>query len=281
MNGFVCKKADSTFGVQTPEGIEFVLHPAGIAIRACAYGIDSTVQWIIITFVFIITDTLDLMSGRWFLLLAVFAVNWFYFVIWELASRGQSLGKRIMGIRVVRSDGSPINAGASFLRNLMRFADTFMSLNLIALISIAVSRGFRRLGDWAADTVVVYTASSRAPVKKLLMPWISGIGIASPSRPLSYGEKQAVLMFARRYPLLGKARGDEIARGFAGLLRPAPAESFSDGYPNGSLTGNGQNPPAASQSDSEFLLGIAHSLSGDASQEINLLRGLSVQKGKP
>jgi hypothetical protein len=86
-------------------------------------------------------------------------------------------------------------------------------------------------------------------------------------------------MFARRYPLLGKARGDEIARGFAGLLRPAPAELFSDGYP-GSLTGNGQNPPA-SQSDSEFLLGIAHSLSGDASQEITPGRGLSVQKSRP
>jgi uncharacterized RDD family membrane protein YckC len=279
MTGSVYKKADSTLGVQTPEGIEFVLHPAGIAIRACAYGIDSTLQWIVIFTVSIITDTLDMISGRWFLLLAVFLVNWFYFVIWELSSRGQSLGKRIMGIRVVRSDGSPVNPGASFLRNLLRFADTFMSLNLIALISIAASRGFRRLGDWAADTVVVYTASSRAPVKKLLMPWLSGIGIASPSRPLSYEEKQAVLMFARRYPLLGKARGDEIARGFAGMLRPALPGAFSDKTPNESLNGNGQI-PQPTLTDSEFLLGIAHSLSGDASQGV-LQQGRAVQGGRP
>ncbi|MDR2095617.1 MAG: RDD family protein [Treponema sp.] len=264
MNGYV-RKADSTLSVQTPEGIEFVLYPAGIAIRACAYGIDAIFQWIIILTVSIVTDTLDMMSGKWFLLLVEFLMNWFYFVIWELSSRGQSLGKRIMGIRVVRSDGSPVNPGASFLRNLLRFADAFMSLNLIALISIAASRGFRRLGDWAADTVVVYTASSRAPVKKLLMPWLSGVGIASPSRLLSYEEKQAVLMFARRYPLLGKARGDEIARGFAGMLRPAPPEAFSDDPLNGSPVDSGQIPRSV-LSDSEFLLGIAHSLSGDASQ---------------
>ncbi|MDR1901985.1 MAG: RDD family protein [Treponema sp.] len=269
------KKADSTLSVQTPEGIEFVLHPAGVAIRACAYGIDCTVQWIIIMFVSIITDTLDTMSGKWFLLLVIFLVNWFYFVIWELLSGGQSLGKRIMGIRVVRGDGSPINAGASFLRNLLRFADTFMSLNLIALISMAVSRGFRRLGDWAADTVVVYTASSRAPVKKLLMPWLSGIGIASPSRPLSYEEKQAVLMFARRYPLLGKARGDEIARGFAGMLRPAPA--FSDDHPSG----HGQTLQPDALSDSEFLLGIAHNLSGDVLRNTALRQDSDAQGGTP
>jgi len=52
------------------------------------------------------------------------------------------------------------------------------------------------------------------------MPWLSDFPALSPSRRLYYKEKQAVLMFARRYPLLGRARAGEVAGIWAEELRP-------------------------------------------------------------
>ncbi|MDR2109848.1 MAG: RDD family protein [Spirochaetaceae bacterium] len=233
---------DSSLGVQTPEGIEFVLYTAGLPVRACAYGIDLCVQWAFIGGAWLINNSLKYLIGPWLAMLFIFCVNWFYQVFCELCFKGQSLGKRIMGLRVVRSDGAPVNPGASFLRNLLRFADTFMFLSLIALVCVVFSRGFRRIGDWAADTLVVYTANARSPVRP--PGGIPEVPVIVPPRPLSYEEKQAILMFARRYSMLGPARAAEIAHDYAAWLRGTGSAGDGSG-------------------DGEYLLGIARRLSGD------------------
>jgi uncharacterized RDD family membrane protein YckC len=217
-----------------------VLYPAGFPVRACAWGVDALIKGALILVPYIMVDLLGSPIGFWLLLLIHFGINCFYHVGWELFFNGQSPGKRIMGLRVVMGNGSPVTPGASFLRNLLRFADTFMFLYLIALVCMSVSRGFRRLGDWVADTLVVYTANIR-PLYRLsgISPELSP---AVSSRPLSYEEKQAILLFARRYELLGKARADEIARDYAAFLRGDGPEILSGG---------------------DYLLGIARGLSGE------------------
>ncbi|MCL2293592.1 MAG: RDD family protein [Spirochaetes bacterium] len=238
------KERDTSLSVQTPEGIEFILFPAGFLIRACSYFIDLLIQF---TFIFIATlfiSTLIAMVGTWFWMLLLFGVNWFYHVFFEIFSKGQSPGKKILGLRVVRSDGSPINPGASFLRNLLRFADTFLFLYTIALLCMSLSRGFRRLGDWIADTLVVYTINSSPFSMRFDMSWLSKYETIAPLQNLSYEEKQTILMFARRYPLMSSARADEIARNYARILRAE--DSGNSNY-----------------SDAEYLLGIARKLSGD------------------
>ena len=252
MNGFEYGSADSALSVQTPEGIEFILYPAGLPIRACAWAIDSFIQGIVLVAILLAAGILGEALGIWLLFLIIFALDWFYHMAFEIFFRGQSPGKRFMGIRVVRRDGSPVNPGASFLRNLLRFADTFMFLYLIAFICMLVSPAFRRFGDWVADTLVVYTANARTPgrftspaLKKSAMPWLADIPLVSPPGKLNYEEKQAILMFARRYPLLGKARADEIARLWTGKLQGADSSGgeFADDA-------------------SIYLLGIAHVVSG-------------------
>lgn len=243
---------DSSRGVQTPEGIASFLYPAGLPIRACAYAIDMLIQWLFICAAALIITVMKAALGLWVSMILIFAINWFYHVVCDMLFQGQSLGKRILGLRVVRSDGSTVNPGASFLRNLLRFADTFMFLCLIGLLSMILSPAFRRLGDWVADTLVVYTPSAQAP------SWRSGavrsdIRALTVSRRLSYEEKQAVLMFARRYPLLGPARADEIAHAYAETLRDTIPAGSGDPADN---TGGGQ------VSDSGLLLGIAQAFSG-------------------
>ena len=242
--------SDSSLGVQTPEGIEFALYPAGFLIRACACVIDISIQGALLIAILIATAVFERALGVWFSLILIFILDWFYHTVFEVFWRGQSPGKRFMGIRVVRPDGSPVNPGASFLRNLLRFADTFMFLYLIAFICMLFSPAFRRIGDWVADTLVVYTAHARTPgrfmspaLKRAAMPWLSGVPMISPCRKLRYEEKQAVLSFARRYPLLGRARADEIAGIWAGKLR-------------------GDAAPETGQPDSIYMLGIAHTLDG-------------------
>jgi uncharacterized RDD family membrane protein YckC len=238
-------RPDSALGVQTPEGIEYYIYPAGLAVRACALAIDSLIQGAL-AFAFIVAaGFLGRVTGLWFMFILAFVINWFYHSAFDIFNRGQTPGKKMMGLRVVRGDGSPVNPGASFLRNLLRFADTFMFLYLIAFICILASPGFRRLGDWAADTLVVYTDKAQSTfispaLKRPDMPWLSDFPALIPSRQLGYEEKQALLMFARRYPLLGKARSDEIAGLWAEELRP-----------------DGNDAPA-----SAILLGIARAIGG-------------------
>jgi len=252
MTGFERTGNDSSLGVQTPEGIEFALYPAGFLIRACAWIIDILFQGTLMIAVIIIAEVFTVVLGFWFSLILIFLLDWFYHTGFEVFWRGQSPGKRFMGIRVVRSDGSPLNPGASFLRNLLRFADTFLFLYLIAFLCMLVSPAFRRFGDWVADTLVVYTAAARVPgrftspaLRRPGMPWLADVPMVSPARKLDYEEKQAILSFARRYPLLGKARADEIAGIWAAKLRGGP------------LPGSEAEP-----SDSAYLLGIAHTLGG-------------------
>jgi uncharacterized RDD family membrane protein YckC len=211
--------SDSSLGVQTPEGIEIILYPAGLLIRSCAHAIDMGFQGVLVIILSISAGLLGQTLGLWLFLLLLFGVNWFYHVIFEVFFKGQSPGKRILGLRVVGGDGSPISPGASFLRNLLRFADTFMFLYLIAVLLITFSPGFRRLGDWAADTLVVYAANSRPPVAPPAGPWTVNAGELGSLPAMTYAEKQAVLTFARRYPRLSPARADEIAHAYVEVLR--------------------------------------------------------------
>jgi uncharacterized RDD family membrane protein YckC len=269
---------DSVVTVETPEGIEFTLSPAGPLIRGCAWGIDTLIQWFFSTVILTVSNVLNGAGGSWGVLLVFFCVDWFYHTGWEVFCRGQSPGKRLMGIRVVRGDGSPVNPGASFLRNLLRFADTFLFLCPIALVTMLLSRGCRRLGDWVAGTLVVYTAQS-LPVSILAL----GIGMFGGGRPgpglirdrgisprdgssghgppvvITGEERQGILMFARRYPLLGKARANEIAAPYVRALW-----NSGDAWGSG---GGGDHGPGSEEPlpvpAADYLLDMGRGIAGD------------------
>jgi uncharacterized RDD family membrane protein YckC len=242
---------DSAVRVETPEGIEFTLFPAGPLVRGCAWGIDQVIQWVLIAITDSVLSFYGDDSGSWAALLIFFCIDWFYHTLWEIFGRGQSPGKRLLGIRVVRGDGAPVNPGASFLRNLLRFADTFLFLCPIALLTMLLNRACRRLGDWAAGTLVVYAVR---PLSVSAMPVFAPVpgnpgavpaelGLEALPANLSGEEKQGILMFARRYTLLGRARADEIASPYVKALRGDTAET----------------PPGAS---ADCLLAISRRLTG-------------------
>jgi uncharacterized RDD family membrane protein YckC len=262
---------DSVVVVESPEGVEFTLFPAGPLIRGCAWAADQLIQWILIIIIAIASEFFGGEGGSWMLLLLLFCVDWFYHTLWEIFCRGQSPGKLLLGIRVLRGDGAPVNPGASFLRNLLRFADTFLFLCPVALMTMLLSKGFRRLGDWTADTLVVYTGQSLA-----VPSFLGGRAAAVPARGsgapagggemLSGEEKQGILMFARRYPLLGGARADEIAAPLALALRGDGGDDEDGGGPARESGGPAELQEGRGQENggpAAYLLDIGKRLLGD------------------
>jgi uncharacterized RDD family membrane protein YckC len=103
----------------------------------------------------------ELELGSWLLLmLAVwiavdFVLQWGYFVVCELTMQGRSPGKALFGLRVVRDGGLPVTLRESMLRNLLRMVDMLPSQYLVGFVSMTLSQDVRRLGDFAAGTIVV------------------------------------------------------------------------------------------------------------------------------
>lgn len=83
-------------------------------------------------------------------------LTWAYYAVLEAKNNGQTLGKRVMGIRVVGRDGRTPSFGKSAIRNVLRIVDNFpYFLPLLGLVLIIVTGQHQRIGDMAADTVVV------------------------------------------------------------------------------------------------------------------------------
>ena len=81
--------------------------------------------------------------------------GWSYFILLEWLWNGQTLGKRLFGLRVIAEDGSPARFVAVFVRNLVRLVDFLPGFYGFGLVSIVLSSRSQRLGDLAAGTYVV------------------------------------------------------------------------------------------------------------------------------
>jgi hypothetical protein len=151
--------------------------------------------------------------GVGLLLILFFVIEWGYFVLCELVMRGQSVGKRALGLRVVRSDGLPIGFGDSVLRNLLRGADFLPGLYGLAVLTMALDPKFRRLGDLAAGTLVVSERADEALPPIFLNPPAADDELrALPARvALNADELEAVELFLRRREHLNALRAEELA----------------------------------------------------------------------
>jgi uncharacterized RDD family membrane protein YckC len=99
-------------------------------------------------------------NGAFLIVVAVFLVVQFilestYFVIAEMISGGRSLGKALVGLRVVRDGGLPISLRESLVRNLLRMVDVLPTNYAVGLVTMMVSADGKRLGDLAAGTIVI------------------------------------------------------------------------------------------------------------------------------
>ena len=198
----------NSYQIETAEGIDIDLIPAGLAVRSYAFTIDFFIRAAILIGLSMFFGYLgDFGVGLFFI--AWFFVEWFYPVIFEIY-KGATPGKSAFGLYVVHDNGLPISFAGSLTRNLFRAIDMLPFAYAIGAISMILNEKSKRIGDIVAGTTVIYATqkskaiffnSNKEPVE---MP------------AMTTEQQQLIVAFAHRSKYLSVARQIELA----GLLSP-------------------------------------------------------------
>ena len=199
---------DTAYTVETPEGIDLQADLAGPVVRILAFAVDLSIRAVLLFFLFLIVSyafSSVAQVARGILLIIYFLFEWFYPVIFEVLSRGQTPGKRLMKIAVVNEDLTPVTWGSSIVRNLLRVADFLPLFYLGGLLSMSLSHRFQRFGDLAAGTLVVYQREVMTPVS------LPDVSPRAPTEMLSPEDEGAIIGFTQRHADLSADRKKELA----------------------------------------------------------------------
>ena len=169
-----------THTILTPANIEIEYRLAGAGSRLAAFVIDFALQIIFClllaaVILFGIYDyrfaTLANVHGfaLGFLIISWFIIYFCYFIICEMSMNGQSVGKKIFGLRVIRDNGQPVGLQQSIIRNLFK---SVLDIIYIGLFFILFSPQHKRIGDIVAGTVVVaeHYDKTMAPLRSSSIP---------------------------------------------------------------------------------------------------------------
>jgi uncharacterized RDD family membrane protein YckC len=156
----------SSISVRTPEGVAFSFRLASPAIRLAAMVIDLAVivsaGSIIGTFVRIIAPLSKDVAGL-VAVISYFIVSEGYRIVIEWKWRGQTIGKRLLRLRVVDAQGKRLAFEQVAMRNLLRFVDALPMAYLLGGSAAFLSRRGQRLGDLAAGTLVIWEPEQPMP----------------------------------------------------------------------------------------------------------------------
>lgn len=173
------KEIDLVATVTTPENVQFEFRISGFARRLPAFLMDLFLRLAILFLVLFALSCAGTFSSQFvdatmfaILLITFFLLSWLYGAYFEYRFNGQTLGKKLLGIRVVMSDGRTVSLVAAIIRNLCRTADIMpifvwqfaddtenfglpIPLFMSGIVCMLITKNFQRLGDVAANTIVV------------------------------------------------------------------------------------------------------------------------------
>jgi uncharacterized RDD family membrane protein YckC len=200
---------DTVREIETPEGVSLRLRAAGALPRAQAWMVDLLLR-LVVLFVAMIPLALFGKGGNGLAMLLMFALLWAYSVVCEVWLDGQTLGKRALGLRVVKADGTPVTWLPSVVRNLLRAVDALPGVYGVGLASTLIDPHARRLGDIVAGTMVIHAQELPAGQQVPALP-------ALPLPQVLAADEQAALVeYAERAGQLTVQRQEELAN----LLTP-------------------------------------------------------------
>lgn len=189
---------------------------AGVGTRVLAAFIDTIILTILSILLIVAASVAGLMTENGWVFFTVYLVggfllHWGYFTIAEIATGGQTPGKKAFKIRVVTDDGGLPTASALTIRNLLRVID-----NLIGVLLIALDPRSRRLGDRLAGTLVIHDVAQSS--ESLVLSTI----------PKGWGPQEIALIeaFFERNASLDPDRLDGLARRIVGLIERDDPDFF-------------------------------------------------------
>jgi uncharacterized RDD family membrane protein YckC len=193
--------------IETPEQTSLEFPLAGIGSRFLAVALDTLLQiaaYIVLGVIAGLVASIGILGvlgkqwGLAILLFIFFLVQFGYFSTFEVLWNGQTPGKRWTHLRVIQDSGRPITPYDAILRNLLRIVDSLPSLYAIGIVTMLISKENKRVGDYAAGTVVIH----EKPLQGVSSIWsVAAPAQAAPTVPsaqLNMDELQLVETFFER-----------------------------------------------------------------------------------
>ncbi len=152
--------------IRTPEGAEFSFHLASPLLRMAAITIDwatIAVTWSLVSILISLLKIISLDMATWVMTLGYFLLSSCYDMLFEWLWRGQTLGKRVVGLRVVDASGMRLSFPQIVMRNLLRYIDILPGAYLVGGLTALIGSRGQRLGDLAAGTIVIWEAPVPQP----------------------------------------------------------------------------------------------------------------------
>lgn len=220
--------------IDTPEQVHLELMLAGLGSRFMAAFLDTLILVGLLLLValseavWIGTRPFGKSGDIWIDALATlifFLVFWGYYIIFEIAWKGQTPGKRWAGIRVIKDTGRPINVFEAIARNLVRLIDYLPGFYGVGVVAILLNSRNQRLGDLVAGTLVVHETSDRG--SGLFFNTAQNTGLAMPQAAnLTLQEAELIETFlSRRLDIPSEIRrqnGQRIAEMIGARLNIGP-----------------------------------------------------------
>ena len=196
-----------TITIITPANIEIEYKLAGVGARLAAFVIDFSIQILAILLAAgIIFGTnyqlrdIPVIATRFSVALAIFMVVVFvihfgYFIVLEMVMNGQSIGKRVFGLRVICDNGQPIEFSNSLMRGVIRSTLDSMYFGLFVIL---FSKKHKRVGDMVAGTIVVIEKTGGGFEPTLYSPTVELPEFLPPLSEMTVTEREIVEEWLRR-----------------------------------------------------------------------------------
>lgn len=234
--------------ISTPENVDLHLEFAGLGNRILACLIDTLITYLLIALMigicavgtFFITAT---SMPSWpkatlsislviVTMIGIFIVYYGYFIYFESTWQGQTPGKRFVGIRVIEENGQPVGASSVWIRNLLRIVDE--GLLLIGLLVMFIDRNEHRLGDLAANTIVIRERNSGVNARNLALTTTLSPNDHFDVGGLTAAEYELLISFINRRKDLDNIHRVEVAKKiaqyFASKLTIVPEPTNSESF---------------------------------------------------
>lgn len=222
---------DTRTEIETPENVTLTFDLAGPGSRMLAYLIDLVIRLVLLWGISFVAGSAIPIIGSGLsmggLLISMFLLEWGYSALCEAFWRGQTPGKRVCRLRVLKDAGYPIGFYDAVLRNLLRAADFLPFGYGVGLICMTATDRLQRLGDLVAGTIVVRDASHRLERHRELYADLDRIEPGECSGTFAVSERtlDTIERLLARRDRLPRRRVEELA---AILARPI---SVQLGYP--------------------------------------------------
>lgn len=235
----------------TPERVSLEYGIAGIGSRCAAVVVDTIIQAFAISVLGVAliaaltaaspapgpilrnlptSGAVALVVGLW--ALGIFVVTTGYFMFFEILWNGQTPGKRLLGIRVIRENGYPLRPMDAVIRELVRIVDLLPGFYAVGVLTMLVNKRSRRLGDFAAGTIVVREGARRS-FSSLTFASSNASFASADAEPrgytLSSADATLVRDFLLRRPSMHPKARAELARRLALAVSQRYHLPFQDG----------------------------------------------------